>query len=282
MEPELRGYVFILRNLKRYTFHKGLSWTFQSILGHGLIPGGKKKDETRQAVFQTPTNPFGNDREEEEPHAQKVPFVTRWKHDQHAEHWILLSKAQDQGLDSWQTKSFAIMTYATIPGDCIDRVTSQDGDRVIFERLETPRLAPKATLKKNWQSQQEQHSTSNTDVPSLWKQGTKGEDQAGAQDVTDHSRSGPRHKETGAYHLEHGCGTHFGIKEVSTDALLKSEDVKEDTAETNTKAIERIKSGSNKICVREDLAKEKMMFSQESSQAIFEMGNVELIELKTS
>ena len=34
--------------------------------------------------------------------------------------------------------------------------------------------------------------------------------------------------------------------------------------------------------MREDLAKEKMVFSQESSQAFFEMGNVELIELKTS
>ena len=59
-----------------------------------------------------------------------------------------LSKAQDQGLEFWQTKSFAIMTNATIPGDCIDRVTSQDGDRAIFERLETPRQAPKVTLKK--------------------------------------------------------------------------------------------------------------------------------------
>ena len=47
-------------------------------------------------------------------------------------------------------------------------------------------------------------------------------------------------------------------------------------------AIERIKIGSNKICISEDLAKEKMVFSQESSQTIFEMGNVELIELKTS
>ena len=74
------------------------------------------------------------------------------------------------------------MTHATIPGDCIDRVTSQDGDRVIFERLETPRPAPKVTLKKNWQSQQQQHSTFN-----LWKLRTQREDRAGAQDVTDHS-----------------------------------------------------------------------------------------------
>ena len=54
------------------------------------------------------------------------------------------------------------------------------------------------------------------------------------------------------------------------------------TTDTNTKVIERIKVGSKKICTREDLAKEEMVFSQESSQAIFEMGNVELIELQTS
>ena len=62
----------------------------------------------------------------------------------------------------------------------------------------------------------------------------------------------------------------------------KNEAVKEELTDTNTQATERIKIGSNKICIREDLAKEKMVFSQESSQAIFEIGNVELVELKTS
>ena len=46
--------------------------------------------------------------------------------------------------------------------------------------------------------------------------------------------------------------------------------------------MERIKIGSNKKCIRNDLAKKNMTFSQESCQAIIEMGNVELIELKTS
>ena len=127
---------------------------------------------------------------------------------------LRVSKAQDQGLEFWQTKSFAIMTYASILGDCIDRVTSQDGDRVIFERLETPRLAPKVTLNKNWQSQQQQHSTSSTDVPGLWKQGTK------------KGRPGWSTRLCGPLH--------------------------------------------------------RSVSSQEPSQAIFEMGNVELIELKTS
>ena len=77
-------------------------------------------------------------------------------------------------------------------------------------------------------------------------------------------------------------GTHLGNKEVDTNAFFESEAVKEEIAETNTKAIERMKIGSNKNCSREDLAKENMMFSQAFSQAVFEMGNLELIELKTS
>ena len=75
---------------------------------------------------------------------------------------------------------------------------------------------------------------------------------------------------------------HLGNKEVSTNTVSQAEAVKEESAETNTREIERMQMGANKICIRKDLAKENMMFSQESSQAIFEMGNVELIELKNS
>ena len=44
-------------------------------------------------------------------------------------------------------KPFAIITYATVTGDCIYRVISQNGDRVFSERRATPRPAPKITLK---------------------------------------------------------------------------------------------------------------------------------------
>ena len=47
----------------------------------------------------------------------------------------------------------------------------------------------------------------------------------------------------------------------------------------NYQIIERVKIGSNKICIREDLAMENMVFSQESSQAVRDMENVELVEL---
>ena len=58
IEPELMGYVFILEIGKGTYFIEGLSWNFQSILGTGLIPGGKENDKAREAVFLTPTNHF--------------------------------------------------------------------------------------------------------------------------------------------------------------------------------------------------------------------------------
>ena len=123
-------------------------WNTQSILESGIIPGGKENDKARQAVFCTPLNPFGNDPDEEKPHddhtvPQKVHYQTCWKHNQDAVCWIKSSRAQDQGLQFWHTKSFAIITYATMPGNCTDRVISQNGDRVIFERLATPIQHPR-------------------------------------------------------------------------------------------------------------------------------------------
>ena len=51
--------------------------------------------------------------------------------------------------------------------------------------------------------------------------------------------------------------TLVGDKEVSTDAFSNNE--------ANNQVIERVKIGSNKIGIREDLAKEKMVFTEESS-----------------
>ena len=188
------------------------------------------------------------------------------------------SNAQDQGLENWQTKSFAIMTYPTTLGDCVDRVPSQNGERVNFERLESPRPAPKPTLKKNWYSQQQQHSTSGTDAASPWKGEAEREDRAGAQDVTDHSTGADlatKKVEQTACNVD--VDTHLSNKEVSTNPFSQAEAVKEEIEETITKEIRRFEMVSNKTCIREDLAKGNMMFSQESSQAFFDLSNVELI-----
>ena len=115
------------------------------------------------------------------------PYENKWKRNQDAVYRERLKEEQDQGLEFWQPKSLAIM----IPGDCIDRVTAQHGDRVLFERLATPTPAPKVTLKRNWQSQQQQQQQSQqpislTDVLSIWKQRVTWESKAEVQDDSKH------------------------------------------------------------------------------------------------
>ena len=54
-------------NWNEHVYHRGPSWNYQSDLEYGLIPGGKEKDQYRQAVRLAPTNLFRNDPKEEEP-----------------------------------------------------------------------------------------------------------------------------------------------------------------------------------------------------------------------
>ena len=146
-------------------------------------------------------------------------------------------------------------------------MTSQNGERVLFERLETPRLVPKVTLKENWHSQQQQHSRRTKPLE-------KGD------------RKGALGWSTRRFdHLHRVKSSQWNLGQTSsenTDTFSHAGAVKEEIAEKNTDVMERINIGSNKICTREDLAKENMMFSQESSQAIFDICNVELMELKNS
>ena len=65
--PELNGYRSTPHNWKECIFHRGCSWSVQSILESGLIPGGKESDKARQAVFFTTLNSFGENPDEEEP-----------------------------------------------------------------------------------------------------------------------------------------------------------------------------------------------------------------------
>ena len=82
-------------------------------------------------------------------------YHSHWKRNQDAFNWVNLSRTQDQGLPFWQAQSHAIIVHDPVPAECICKVISQNGDRLLFERLSTPRPAPKVTLKSNWQSQQQ-------------------------------------------------------------------------------------------------------------------------------
>ena len=60
------------------------------------------------------------------------------------------------------------------------------------------------------------------------------------------------------------------VEGVPQDAILKDEDEK----------LEKLKSGSCTKSIREDLKKSKMIFSEEPSRVMYEMGKMELFKLK--
>ena len=196
IDPELMECIRIPFNWKRFIYHRLCSFTIQSILENGLITGGHESDKFNLSwrmdrfwvdmVF-TPLNPFGGDSEEERrddytvPQKNSLPLSLQTK----SRCCVLykISRAQDQGLQFWQTKSHAIIVHSPVPANCICWVISQNGDRILIERLSTPRPAPKVTLKSNWQSQKQQQQQQSTcdDVTSTRR--LVRESQSGTRDV---------------------------------------------------------------------------------------------------
>ena len=56
----------------------------------------------------------------------------------------------------WQTKSHAVIVHHPVPLDCFVKVIAKNGEQTPFERLSTPRPAPKVILRSSWQVQQQQ------------------------------------------------------------------------------------------------------------------------------
>ena len=137
------------------------------ILKSGLIAGGRESNEGRQTIFFTPLHPLGDNPDEEEPRddlskTRKVHCYSKWINTRDAVYWINLARAQDKGPQFWQTRSHAVNENSSVPADCIHKVISQTGERTLFERLLTPRLAPKIVFKSAWQSQQQQQQQQDT------------------------------------------------------------------------------------------------------------------------
>ena len=107
-------------------------------------------------------------------------------------------------------------------------------------------------------------------VDCSWKQHATWESEAGVRDDTKNATDVEIWCDSSITKMD--VDAHLSEQEVITDAFSNNE--------ANTQEIERVKMGLNNICIREDLATEKMVFSQESSRAVLEMGNVELIELR--
>ena len=117
------------------------------------------------------------------------------------------------------------MTYFTIPGDCIDRVTPQDGDRVLFE------TACDTKTRTQGHVEAELESNSRSSKRATW------ESTAEVQDDSKHiAEADQATRKLGHTTSDMNVDTHL--------RLVKNEAVKEELTDTNTKAIERVKTGS--------------------------------------
>ena len=61
-----------------------------------------------------------------------------------------LRSAQNAGLEFWQTGSNAMVTYQSVPKECVVKVVSESGKREMFARHLTPREGPTVTLREKW------------------------------------------------------------------------------------------------------------------------------------
>ena len=74
-------------------------------------------------------------------------------------YWVNLGKAQDQGIQFWQSRSHTIFFHDSVPAGCIEKVVSTTGDKILFRRIPAPRTPPKVVMKNVWQVQHDRQSS---------------------------------------------------------------------------------------------------------------------------
>ena len=127
-----------------------------SVLPAGLIAGGMGIEEGRQTVFFTPLGPLGDETEEEyddlrEP--RTVHYENKETISQDGIYWVNLGKAQDNGLQYWQTGSHVVVLYDSVPADCVEKVVSTRGNKILYQWIPTPCPPPRVVLENVWQVQ---------------------------------------------------------------------------------------------------------------------------------
>ena len=155
ISPRLMNYVMNPYRWKQFIYHVGRARDQYSVAEAGLVAGGKERKEGRQMIFFTPLDPFNSDANEAEPitdvkKPRKVHYQIRWRSEQDAMYWIYLFTAQDAGLEFWQTGSNAIITYQSLPKECVVKVVSESGKREFFFARKTAHTS--RTTKSNTQT----------------------------------------------------------------------------------------------------------------------------------
>ena len=173
-----------------------------------------------------------------------------------------------------------LLKNCSVPWECIYKVISQNAERVLFERLATPRPPPKVVLKSSWQTQQQQQqqqqdTTEKCICPQLgpvWGNSTEDSE-------TYRSRKLFRSDVSNITHVEEKpeFKVDLRIEGNVRDVILKDEERMGQMQET----VENLRKGSYRKSVWEHLRKPEnpMIFSVECRRILHELGNIKLHEL---
>ena len=110
----------------------------------------------RQIVFFLPVDPMDKNHKDPDKIDLEAPRLAQymhkaWKKHQNTVYWVDINLAQKKGLKFYQTRSNAIILQETLPAYCIPKVVRMETGEVIYEKVfESPRLAPKTSLKHDW------------------------------------------------------------------------------------------------------------------------------------
>ena len=144
----------ILCNWKRFIITK---FSTRSILHCRKWISGRRKRNVKKEEKQSSSllDPCNSDADEAESitdtmKPRKVKCQIHWRSEQDAVYWIHLSTSQDADLEFWETGSNDIITYQSVPKECIVNVVSESGKIELFARQLTPRERPNATLRPSW------------------------------------------------------------------------------------------------------------------------------------
>ena len=135
---ELMGHVAIPHKWKEFLFHRGCSTMCNQSLGQdsSLEDENAKEDRPSSSHLSTHSEQSRRRRNQRWPlQAEKSYSVTR-KIRQDAVYWINLARAQDKGLQFWQTRSHVIVVSSSVLADCIYKLISQKGERTIWKTLD--------------------------------------------------------------------------------------------------------------------------------------------------
>ena len=142
---------------------------------------------------------------EHSPCATPLTNATSWRqkklYNQDAVCWVKLSRAQEQGLRFWQTKSNAIIVHNHVLADCTVRFSVKQDIEHFSKDSQHLDLRQEVTLEIRWQAQQQhpqqpQHSGSASS--SIWKQMRGTPEQGESKDKGDIADT--QYLETGARH----------------------------------------------------------------------------------